>query len=204
MPRSACFLLALPVVTAGLLSSANARADDGASVTVHDLDPHTGAEVKTTDLRVDYLSLGPLLSLVGGYHHATGIGLEGSWMGYPTGRMPSFGLGAFFQGQLYDGRYVRTAGGVQGAAGPAGVELGLGFRQADDTYASTISAHTAVFLSIGYFYFAVRASWQLLALPTNEPSFGLETAMTLGLKVPIAIHGRDPTGYAIQAAGHAW
>jgi hypothetical protein len=196
-------LAALPLVAAGVFFSTNARAQD-ASVTVHELDPKTGAAVQVPQLRVDYLSLGPILSLVGGFHHATGIGFEASWMGYPSGKMPSFGIGAFFQGQLYDGQYVRVAAGAQGAAGPVGVEAGLAFRQGDGTYASTIATHTSVFISIAFLYFGIRASAQLFALPTNEASFGLETAMTIGLKLPIAINGRDPTGYAIQAAGHAW
>jgi hypothetical protein len=207
LPSSVRLSRALPAVAAGLVSlgiAANVRADDATSVTVHEHDPVTGADAKAPGLRVDYLSVGPILSLVGGYHHATGIGFEASWMGYPTGKIPSFGIGAFFQGQLYDGQYVRTAAGAQASAGPVGVEVGLGFRQADGTYASTVSTHTSVFLSIAYFYMAFRASAQLFALPTDEPSFGLETAFTVGLKLPITINGRDPTGYAIQAAGHAW
>jgi hypothetical protein len=125
-------------------------------------------------------------------------------MTYPTGKIPSFGFGAFLQPQLYDEKYFHVAAGGQVSAGPAGVELGLAFRQSDGTYASTVSLHAGGFLSIGYFFMAIQASAQLFALPTNEPSFGLETALMVGLKLPITIYGHDPTGYTVQAAGHAW
>ena len=63
---------------------------------------------------------------------------------------------------------------------------------------------SAIFLSVGYLFIAFRFSPEIVAVPTNQPSFGLETAFTIGLKVPITVQGRDPTGYAVQAAGHAW
>jgi hypothetical protein len=178
---------------------ARAQPTDGSGVTVHELDASTGLAVQPPSTRIDYLDVGPILSLAGGYAHATGIGLEASWIGYPEGRLPSLGYGAFLQAQLYDGKYLRTSAGAQLAAGPAGVELGLGFRQTDGTYASTISPHVAVFLSIGFFYIAVRLSPALVAFPSDEPSFGFETAFTFALKLPIAINGRDPSGFAIQA-----
>jgi hypothetical protein len=197
-------LLAVPLAAAGVLHAAASNADDGGAVTVHDLDPRTGAAPEPTKLVVDYLDLGPILSLVGGFHHATGIGLEGSWIRYPTGTIPSFGYGAFVQAQLYDEKYFRTAAGAQFTAGPAGVELGLAVRQGDGTYATTVAVHAAGFLSIGYFLMAFRISEPFLTFPTNQASFGLETAVTLGLKLPLTINGRDPTGYAIQLGGHAW
>ena len=202
--RSPRPLLSLPLVAASFLCPAIASAEEAGSVTVHDLDPRTGAAPEPTKLTVDYLDLGPILSLVGGYHHATGIGLEASWIRYPSGKIPSYGYGAFVQGQLYDEKYVRTAGGVQVTAGPAGVELGLAYRQTDGTYASTVSVHAAGFLSIGYFFMAFRLSEPFLTFPTNQASFGLETAFTVGLKLPLTINGRDPTGYAVQLGGHAW
>jgi hypothetical protein len=203
-------LPSLPSVAAGvlvgllLLPAGQARAQEahetGASeVTVHELDATTGLAVQPQSNRIDYLNVGPIVSLVGGYQHATGIGLEGSWIAYPEGRIPSFGFGAFLQAQLYDEKYVRTSAGAQIAAGPAGAELGLGVRQSEGGYASTISAHAAIFLSIGYFYIAVRASPALVAFPQDEPSFGFETAFTFALKLPIAINGRDPSGWALQA-----
>jgi len=197
-------LLCLPLAAAALSWASGARAQQTGSVTVHDLDPRTGAAIQPTKLGVDYLDLGPILSLVGGYHHATGIGLEASWIRYPSGELPSFGYGAFLQAQLYDEKYVRAAAGAQATAGPGGAELGLGVRQTDGTYASTVSLHAAGFVSIGYLFVAVRGSVALFALPSNEGSFGFETAFTFGLKVPLTINGRDPTGYAVQLGGHAW
>jgi hypothetical protein len=189
-------LFGLLVVRTG---EARAQTMDGTGVTVHELDANTGLAVQPPSKRIDYLNVGPLVSLVGGYAHATGIGLEASWIGYPEGRLPSIGYGAFLQAQLYDGKYLRTSAGAQIAAGPAGVELGLAFRQTDGTYASTISPHVAVFLSIGFFYIAVRLSPALVAFPSDEPSFGFETAFTFALKLPIAVNGRDPSGFAVQA-----
>ena len=186
--------LALVVLTPGM-----ARAQ----TVVHELDPRTGMTAQPSDTRLDFLNVGPILSLVGGFAHATGIGVEGSWIEYSSGLLPSLGYGAFAQAQLYDGKYFRGAAGAELAVGPAGGELGLSFRQSDGTYASTLAVHASAFLSIGYLYLAVRASPQLFALPTSEPSFGFETAFTVGLKLPIAIHGRDPSGLAIQA-GSPW
>jgi hypothetical protein len=185
-----------------LLPAGQARAQEsGASgVTVHELDATTGLSVQPPSNRLDYLNVGPIVSLVGGYQHATGIGLEGSWIVYPEGRLPSIGYGAFLQVQLYDEKYLRTSAGAELAAGPAGLELGLGFRQTDGTYASTISPHAAVFLSLGYFYISVRLSPALVAFPSDEPGFGFETAFTFALKLPMAINGRDPSGWVLQAA----
>jgi hypothetical protein len=201
--------LATAAAMAGALvlpsQEARAQAQDGStSIAVHDFDPKTGLSPDAHDKRLDYLTVGALVSLVGGYHHATGLGLEGSWMAYPTGRLPALGYGAFLQAQLYDEKYVRTAAGAQFAAGPAGAELGLAFRQTDGTYASTVSFHGAVFLSLAYIYIAIRLSPQLFALPSDQGSFGFETALTIGFKVPIAIQGQDPTGAAIQAASSHW
>jgi hypothetical protein len=182
-----------------LEGEARAQTTDGSGVTVHELDAHTGLSVQPPSTRLDYLNVGPIVSLVGGYAHATGVGLEASWIGYPEGRLPSLGYGAFLQAQLYDEKYLRTSAGAQAAAGPAGVELGLGFRQTDGTYASTLSGHVAVFLSLGFLYIAVRFSPALVAFPSDEPSFGFETAFTFALKLPIAVNGRDPSGFAVQA-----
>ena len=74
------------------------------------------------------------------------------------------------------------------------------------TCATTGSLHAAVFLSAGYVVLSFRLSPEIFTFPTytGESGFGLETGFTLALKLPIALQGRDPTGLAVQANGHAW
>jgi hypothetical protein len=193
---------AFPIVVALVLLAPAARAED--SVTVHQLDPRTGADVKQGDSSLAYFTPGALISVVGGYAHATGLGLEGSYLYYPYGKMPSIAYGGFGQLQLYDLKYVRTAIGAQASVGVFGLELGLGFRQGDGIYASTFSTHFGEFLSLGFVTLAVRESVPLIALPTGAASFGFETAFTVKLAVPIAVHGEDPTGVAVRASGRPW
>jgi hypothetical protein len=185
-----------------------ARADDS-SVTVRELDPKTGAAVKVEEKALTYLNLGPILSYVDAANvpPTYAIGLEGSLNHYGVERVFAFGYGAFVQAQLASGKYFKGDLGGQVNAGPAGVEVGLGFRQGDDTNCPTVSLHAAFFLSVGYLFVAYRVSPQLFSLPSNASTgqgFGLETAFTIGIKVPIAVQGRDPTGLAVQANGHAW
>jgi hypothetical protein len=198
------------------LRAALASAGDDPSVTVRELDPKTGAAIKEEPKALTYLSLGPLFSFVdansvqstvlgqpstGGY----AIGLEGSLNHYAGERVVfAFGYGLFLQTQLENAKYFRADFGVQGNAGPVGLELGFGIRQGDGTYGTTGSFHGALFLSAGYLVISYRVSPELFSFPSNEPSFGLETAISIGIKLPIALQGRDPTGYAIQANGHAW
>ncbi len=208
-PAARCVVataLAIGGATAVGLAPCIARADDPA-VTIRELDPKTGAAIHVEEKSLTYLNLGPILSYVDAANTPPtySIGLEGSLNHYGVERVFAFGYGAFVQIQLVTGKYFHGDLGGQVNAGPAGLELGLGFRQADETNASTMSLHTAFFLSVGYLVVAFRASPQLASFGSGgEPGFGLETAFTLGLKVPIAVQGRDPTGYAIQANGHAW
>lgn len=188
------------------LVSAMARADE--SVVVRELDPKTGAALKPEEKALTYLNVGPILSYVDAANTppAYELGLEASLNHYGAERIFAFGYGAFAQLQLVSGKYFHGDLGGQVNAGPVGLELGLGVRQADDTYATTCSLHTALFLSAGYLFIAFRISPELFASAGGSPreGFGLETAFQIGLKLPIAVQGRDPTGLAIQAAGHAW
>jgi hypothetical protein len=199
---------AIALAIAGVLSLASvvARADE--SVIVRELDPKTGAALKQEEKALTYLNVGPILSYVDAANTppAYSIGLEASLNHYGSERIFAFGYGAFAQLQLVSGKYARGDLGGQVNAGPVGLELGLGVRQADDTYATTCSLHSALFLSAGYLFIAFRFSPALFASAGGAPreSFGLETAFTIGLKLPIAVQGRDPTGLALQAAGHAW
>jgi hypothetical protein len=195
------------LVVAVVLGSRTARADDPA-VTVRELDPKTGAAVKVEEKSLTYLNLGPLLSYVDAANVAPTyfVGLEGSLNHYGVERVFAFGYGAFAQLDLVTGKYFHGDFGAQVNAGPAGLELGLGIRQGDGTSESTVSLHTAFFLSVGYLYVAYRVSPELFSFggaSTNQ-GFGLETAFTIGIKVPITVQGRDPTGLAVQASGHAW
>lgn len=184
-----------------------ARAADE-SVTVRELDPATGAALKPEEKSLTYLSLGPIVSYVDAANvpPTYAVGLEASLNHYGVERIFAFGYGAFVQAQAVTGKYFHGDLGGQVNAGPVGVELGLGLRQGDGIYATTGSLHGGLFVSVGYLYIAFRISPQIFALPANgvNEGFGLETAFTLGLKLPIAVQGRDPTGLAIQAAGHAW
>lgn len=164
--------------------------------------------MKVEEKALTYLSVGPIFSFVdgGSSSEATwALGLEASLDHYAVERIFSFGYGAFAQAQVVSGNDFRCALGGQASLGPAGIELGLAYRQNDAVNASTLSLQASFFLSAGYLYIAFRASPQIVSFGGGgEQGFGLETALTLGIKVPIAIQGRDPTGYAIQANGHAW
>jgi hypothetical protein len=210
-------LVALLVGAAFVLAPAFASADDPA-VTIRELDPTTGAAVKEERKALTYLSLGPMMSILNASNlHDTAalgttgsldyaIGLEASLNHYAVEKVFAFGYGAFIQTQLESAKYFRTDLGVQGNAGPAGLELGFGIRQTDGQCATTGSFHAAAFLSAGYLVVSLRISPQLFAFPTfaGETGFGLESGVVVALKLPIALQGRDPTGYAVQANGHAW
>jgi hypothetical protein len=203
-PRALAFFLA-PALA---IVSNKAWAED-ATVTVRELDPKTGAAIKVEEKSLTYLSLGPTISYVDAANTppAYAIGLEGSLNHYGAERIMAFGYGAFAQLQLVDGKYARGALGGQINAGPVGLELGLGARQTDGTYDSTVSFHGALFISVGYLFIAYVFSPELFSFKTGasqDQGFGLESAFTLGIKVPIAVQGRDPTGFAVQANGHAW
>jgi hypothetical protein len=202
-PPRLCRLSVATCLTLAAGSAAGANPES--SVTVRELDPKTGAALgKEDDLSLTYLSIGPLVALVGGAGSTVAGGLEAALMRYPSTQLPGLGVGAFTQAELYAGKYFRGALGVQAVAGVAGIELGLGARQGDGTYASTVSLHAGAFLSVGVLFFSLRLSPAIFAVPSNEPSYGFETAFTLGLKLPIVVHGRDPTGFAIQAGGRSW
>jgi hypothetical protein len=198
--------LAVLVGGALALGSRGARADE--SVIVRELDPKTGAALKTEEKSLTYLSLGPILSYVDAANTPPtySAGLEASLNHYGAERVFAFGYGAFVQLQAASGKYFHGSLGGQVNAGPVGLELGLGLREADGTYRTTVSLHTALFLSAGYLFVAYRISPELFSIPGDNlhEGFGLETAFTIGLKLPIAVQGRDPTGFAVQAAGHAW
>jgi hypothetical protein len=200
--------VALAPAIAGVLSLAPALARADESVIVRELDPKTGAAIKPEEKALTYLNVGPILSYVDAANTppAYEIGLEASLNHYGAERIFAFGYGVFAQLQLVSGKYFHGDLGGQVNAGPVGLELGLGVRQGDDTYATTCSLHTALFLSAGYLFIAFRISPELFASSGGSPreGFGLETAFQIGLKLPIAVQGRDPTGLAIQAAGHAW
>jgi hypothetical protein len=203
--RSVLARAALFVISLGLGSGA-ARADE--SVIVRELDPKTGAALKPEEKSLTYLGVGPLFSWVDAANvpPTWALGAEASLNHYGVERIFAFGYGAFAQFQLVTGKYAHGDLGAQVNAGPVGLELGLGMRQGDGTYETTGSLHSALFLSAGYLIIAFRFSPQLFAVgaASSNEGFGLETAFTIGLKVPITVQGRDPSGYAIQAAGHAW
>jgi hypothetical protein len=200
------------------LAAVGARADEP-SVTIRDFDPTTGAAPEEKKPPLTYLSLGPLFSLVDANTVASSvvgqsttwnyaIGLEGSLERYVDatkgpGNLTALGYGAFVQAQLENAKYFRCDLGIQGTLGVVGLELGLGMRQGDGTFGTTGSLHTGLFLSLGYVVISYRISPALFSLPSNEPSFGLDTAVTFALKLPIVIQGHDPTGLAVQAGGSA-
>jgi len=173
-------------------------ADDADQVTVHEFDPKTGIDSAQARKPTSVLYLNPwaILSLVGGRQPATGIGAEVSAMYFPTGTWKSFGYGAFTQAQLYDGKTGRFALGGQAALANAGFELGLAFRQGDDSYQSTLSVHGALFISVGVLVIAVRDTLPLNGFVQAHMGFGSETAFTFALKLPLVIFGHDKTGWA--------
>jgi hypothetical protein len=186
-------LLLLALVT----GSIPARAADG-DVTVHEFDPQTGIDAKATNAEhgVLYVNPGPIVSLVGGRQPVIGVGGELSAMYYPRATWQSPGLGGFAQAQVYDGKYGRFALGGQACLASVGVELGLAYRQGDDSFASTFSVHGAIFLSAGFLVMSLRDT-----LPLNgfgdHLGFGSETAFTFALKVPLIFVGHDKTGWAL-------
>jgi hypothetical protein len=192
---------------AAAFGEGTARADDPA-VTFRELDPKTGAAIKVEEKSLTYLDLGPIVSFVDAANEqgTYAVGLEGSLNHYGGEKVFAFGYGGFAQLQLITGKDFRGDLGAQVNAGPAGLELGLGYRQADGVCASTVSLHAGAFLSVGYLFLSVRISPQIFALGASggESGFGLESAVTVGIKVPITVQGRDPTGYAVQPGGHAW
>jgi hypothetical protein len=203
------------LVAAVGLGTTSARADEPA-VTVHEFDPQTGQVPQAPRTNgLTYLSVGGIFSFVDSnsiqstipgrstpWNYA--VGLEGSVNHYLGQRIFGFGYGAFVQAQLESAKYLRCDVGAQVNAGPVGVELGVGMRQGDGTFATTGSLHTGFFLSVGYLVISYRVSPALFSFPSNEQSFGLDTGVSIALKLPIAIQGRDPTAMAIQANGHAW
>jgi hypothetical protein len=205
LPPVARGVVAALLGSAAWLASADGRADEPA-VTIRELDPKTGAAVTPEAKSITYLNVGPLLSLVDASNFPIdyAVGLEGSLNHYGSPRVVGFGYGAFVQAQLVDAKYFRGALGVQGNAGPAGLELGLGLRQGDGSAATTVSFHGGIFLSAGYLVLSFRASPELFAFASGQGGFGFETALGIAIKVPIAVQGRDPTGLAIQAAPASW
>ncbi len=199
---------ALAFLLSALTLPSAARGDDS-SVTVRELDPKTGAAIKVEEKSLTYLTLGPTLSYVDAANTPPTYfaGLEVSLNHYGVERVFAFGYGAFTQLQFVGPKYVRGAIGGQVNAGPAGLELGLGLRQGDGTYDTTASLHAALFLSVGYIVISYRISPELFAIGTGaktDQGFGLESAFTIAVKLPIAVQGRDPSGFAVQANGHAW
>jgi hypothetical protein len=208
--RRKAFALASAVAFAGV--PVVARADEPV-VTVHEFDPN-GAAASLPDryVGVSYLDVGPIFSFVDSNAvegtvpgRATawnyGFGLEASLVHYRMQTTSLFGFsslgyGAFVQTELQQAKYLRCDLGVQGNYGLAGLELGLGMRQGDGTFGTTASAHFGFFLSLGYFVLGYRASPALFSFPSNEPSFGFDTAVSLSLKLPIVVQGHDATNLA--------
>lgn len=190
-PALAASLLPLSLAFAG-----TARADD--EVVVHEFDAKTGVDAATEkqNTGVLYFNPGPILSLVGGRVPATGLGVEASAMYFPRATWQSPGYGGFAQAQLYDGKYGRFALGGQAALANLGAELGLAFRQGDDSFVSTLSVHGAVFLSVGFVVLAVRDTLPLNGFGSSL-GFGSETAFTLALKLPIILYGHDRSGWGL-------
>jgi hypothetical protein len=150
---------------------------------------------------VGYLAPGFLLTFAGGREPATGAGLEVSYTEFPSGRPGDLGVGGFVQAQSFRGA-MRGALGAQVVYGCFGVELGGAFRRASDGYATTPSIHGAAFLSLGFLSLALRESIPLIREDTDgKPGYGFETAFVLGLKLPLHVHGRDRTLYAIFGGG---
>ncbi|HEY2511860.1 MAG TPA: hypothetical protein VGI39_13420 [Polyangiaceae bacterium] len=201
-PGMASVLLVL-VTAAGLSTASGARAEES-SVTVHELDPKTGLALERPDQSLTYLVPGAGVSLLGGKVSGLSGLVELSLTHYKEPRIPSFGYGAFTQLEMFQGKNFRTSLGAQVSLGPAGAELGLALRAGNGEYATTLSPHLGAFLSIGYFVVGFRISPAIVAFPSNEPSYGLESAFSFTFKLPIAIQGRDPTGWAIQATGRRW
>jgi hypothetical protein len=197
-----------------VLGSAGARADEPV-ITVHEFDPKTGMVPESRARALTYLSLGPLFSFVDAntvqatvpgqstpWNYA--LGLEASLNHYAGEKVFAFGYGAFLQAQLENLKYFRSDLGIQGNAGPVGLELGLGMRQGDGTFATTGSLHTGFFISVGYVVISFRVSPALFSFPSTEQSFGLDTGVNIALKLPIIVQGRDPTGLAVRANKDAW
>jgi hypothetical protein len=200
--RSSFLAAVVATGVAGIAAPAYADPKDGA-VVVHEFDPKTGAAIAGSGPGghpLTYLNIGPYGSLIDSNALVYAIGLEASLFHYREMRAVPMGYGLFAQVQLQNARYFRGAAGIEGSIGPVGVELGLGVRQGDQTYTTTLSPHLGVYISAGLVFLELRFSPQLLAIPTNQPGFGFETAASVGLKLPIVVQGRDTTGLAIQAA----
>ena len=140
------------------------------------------------------------------------IGLEASLNHYARQKVFAFGYGAFIQTQLEDGKYFRSDIGVQGNAGPAGLELGLGNSPgASETCVPRPAPRPAASIppcSSRSGISSSRSASRRSSSPSRRTRASRASvsrrAFTVALKLPIALQGRDPTGLAVQANGHAW
>jgi hypothetical protein len=99
------------------------------------------------------------------------------------------GLGAFAQLEYVDGDRLRATAGPQVNYGPFGVEVGLAWDQDDGTYAATLSAHVAPFVSIGIASIAVRADFPLSHDTSVGPGYGVNYGLIFTLKLPFGLDG---------------
>jgi hypothetical protein len=183
------------------------------AVTIRDFDPRTGETTTVvSNAHLDgrtYLSLGPLFSIVdsntppevalgqtSAWSYA--LGLEASVTHYRGNHVLSFGYGAFVQTQLEELKYFRGDLGGQCNLGPGGVELGLGVRQSDGLFATTVSLHTALFVSMGYIALSYRVSPALFSFGSHLENFGLDSGVNIAIKLPLTIQGQDLTGAVWQ------
>jgi hypothetical protein len=150
-----------------------------------------------TPTALGFLSPALLYSNVWGRSPAHGVGAELTYSYHPRAARHLV-LGAFTQGQVYTDGSLRFAGGIQTGYGPFGVELGLAHRTGTGDFSATTGLHVAPYLSLGVLSVALRFTVPLQDV-AGAPNSGVpplgqgpETALTLGLRFPVRVHGQLP------------
>ncbi|MBI5514655.1 MAG: hypothetical protein HY909_12845 [Deltaproteobacteria bacterium] len=159
--------------------------------------PQAPATPQFAPTALGFLSPALVYSNVWGRSPAHGVGAELAYSYHPRAARRLV-LGAFTQGQVYTDGSLRFAGGLQTGYGPFGVELGLAHRTGTDDFRASTGLHVAPYLSLGVLSVALR-----FTVPLNDtqgaPNSGVaslgqgpETALTLGLRIPVRVHGQLP------------
>ena len=137
-----------------------------------------------------FLSAGYIGSFIGGANPATGHGAEASLIvHFSSDPGASIALGPVLQLQNYsEPNHLRFAGGAELAHVFCGLDVLYAYRSQAGDHAGTHGLSLGPYVTLlGIVHVAGR--FTIALSPSDEAGFGNEYGITLGLKVPLLVHG---------------